>query len=414
MAAIRGISKSSLWGTWKVVRTEIRKASIRDVIDFVDYDIDPETWILRLLNQISSGLYEPSAPLRFTLGKSNGFSRTMTQPAIPDLVLYRTIVDALYLKAIKREHKHVYFKREHLQRAQNIAQRQAMQQISWAAQYRMTGQRSFYNWLRYTQYRKQLLLQAVHPYLVVTDITNFFDSILHSHIEETLRGLSVAPRTLGLLFFLLERLSIRHDFTSSHGISLPVDEFDCSRTLAHMTLFGHDDVMVGLVGEENYVRWMDDQNLGVQSKAAGLRVLSAAGKSIARLHLAPNAKKSKIFKLRDARRHFHLDLNKMLDRADAAAKAATTRTQRAALSRQLRQIWSKAQTHEGVGEFDKILKRLYRLAGFARLRFFRRRALRDVLAKPELAHRVCDYMRCSGSVDEYLRWAELFDPDWLI
>jgi hypothetical protein len=85
MAAIRGISKSSLWGTWKVVRTEIRKASIRDVIDFVDYDIDPETWILRLLNQISSGLYEPSAPLRFTLGKSNGFSRTMTQPAIPEI-----------------------------------------------------------------------------------------------------------------------------------------------------------------------------------------------------------------------------------------------------------------------------------------------------------------------------------------
>ena len=407
MAPIKGISKTSLWSTWKIIRAELRNASIRDVIDFVDYDVDPDKWIQRLLDQVSSGRYEPATPFRFTIGKSNGFSRTMTQPAIPDLVLYRTIVDTIYRKALKREHKHVYFKRQRLQQAQNVAQQQAVQQMSWAAQYRMTSQRSFYNWLRYAQYRKYLLLQAVHPYLVVTDITNFFDSVLHSHVEEALRGLPVMPRMLGLLFFLLERLSIRQDYASSHGISLPVDEFDCSRTLAHMTLFSHDDTMVGLVGEDNYVRWMDDQNLGVLSKAVGLRALSEVGKSLARLHLSPNSKKSRILTLSEARRHFHLDLNGMLDRAEAAAKAAKTRRQRLSLSRQLRQIWARAQRYEGVGEFDKVLKRLYRLAGFARLRFLRRRALRDVLANPDLADRVCDYMRCSGTVLEYLRWANM-------
>jgi hypothetical protein len=54
-----------------------------------------------------------------------------------------------------------------------------------------------------------------------------------------------------------------------------------------------------------------------------------------------------------------------------------------------------------------VLTRLYRLAGSARLRFLRRRALRDALTKPELADRVCDYMRCSGTVSEYLRWAAM-------
>jgi hypothetical protein len=404
MTAIKGITKTSLWSTWKMIRTELRKASIRDVIDFVDYDIDPDKWIQRLLDQISSGRYEPAPPFRFTIGKSSGFSRTMTQPAIPDLVLYRTIVDAIYRKALKREHRHVYFKRERLQQAQNLAQQQAVQQMSWAAQYRMTSQRSFFNWLRYAQYRKHLLLQAIHPYLVVTDITNFFDSVLHSHVEEALRGLPVVPRMLGLLFFLLERLSIRQDYASSHGISLPVDEFDCSRTLAHLTLFSHDDTMAGLVGEENYVRWMDDQNLGVGSKAAGLRVLSELGRSLARLHLSPNTKKSRILTLGEARRHFHLDLNGMLDSAEAAAKVAKTHRQRLDLSRQLRRIWSRAQPHKGVGEFDKVLRRLYRLGGFARLRFLRSRALRDVLTDPVLAVRVCDYMRCSGTVLEYLKW----------
>lgn len=407
MAAIKGISKTSLWNTWKIIRAELRNASIRDVIDFVDYDIDPDKWIQRLLDQISSGRYEPTTPFRFTIGKSNGFSRTLTQPAIPDLVLYRTIVDTIYRKAIRLEHKHVYFKRERLQQAQKLAQQQAAQQVRWATQYRMTSQRSFFNWLRYAQYRKYLLLQAIHPYLVVTDITNFFDSVLHSHVEEALRGLTVPPRMVGLLFFLLERLSIRQDYASSHGISLPVDEFDCSRTLAHLTLFRHDDIMVGLVGEDNYVRWMDDQNFGVPSKAAGLRILSEVGRSLAKLHLSPNTAKSKILLLGAARRHFHLVLNGMLDRAEDTAKVAKTHRQRLRLSKQLRQIWARSRQYEGEGEFDKVLKRLYRLAGFARLRFLRRRALQDILVDPSLADRICDYMRCSGTVMEYLRWTDV-------
>jgi hypothetical protein len=398
MASIGGITKTALWSTWKVVRAEIRNGTVRDVIDFVDYDVDPDVWIKRLLIQIATGRYEPAPPFRFTIGKSNGFSRTMTQPGIPDLVLYRTIVDALYRKALRHEHKHVYFKRERLQQAQNAAQQQAAQQVQWAGQYRMTSQRSFYNWLRYAQYRKHLLLQAVHPYLVVTDVTNFFDSLLHSHVEEALRGLPVAPRMVGLLFFLLERLSIKQDYASSHAISLPVDEFDCSRTLAHMTLFTHDDSMVALVGEDNYVRWMDDQNFGVPSKSDGLRVLSEVGKSLAKLHLSPNAKKSRILSLSEARRHFHLDLNQLLDGAELAAKTVTTTRHRVALARSLRQIWARAQQHDGIGEFEKVLRRLYRLAGIARVRFLRRRALVDILTNPGLAERIMPSE--FGSLDE--------------
>jgi hypothetical protein len=84
----QGISKSSLWDAWKAMRKDIRKASIRDVIDFLDYDVDPDEWIDRLLANLSSGTYEPAPPARFYLGKSSGLSRTMTMRAIPDLALY--------------------------------------------------------------------------------------------------------------------------------------------------------------------------------------------------------------------------------------------------------------------------------------------------------------------------------------
>src|SRR6266566_3713773 len=58
------------------------------------------------------GRYEPSALLRFTLGKSLGFCRTMTLPSVPDLVLYRAIVGCFCSKAKRKQHQHVYFRRK--------------------------------------------------------------------------------------------------------------------------------------------------------------------------------------------------------------------------------------------------------------------------------------------------------------
>lgn len=121
---------------------------------------------------------------------------------------------------------------------------------------------------------------------------------------------------LGLLFFLLERLSIRDAYGESPQIGLPVDEFDCSRRLAHVFLFPHDDRMASLVGEESYVRWMDDQILGVQSRAEGLRAIGELQASLGRLHLSPNVSKSRLLTISEARRHYHLDLNAALERID--------------------------------------------------------------------------------------------------
>lgn len=410
--AIPFASRSSIWKTWKAIRKELKNSSIRDVVDFLDYDVNPDVWINRLVNSIKHGTYEPDLPRRFTLGKSKGFSRTMTLPVVPDLVLYRALVDCVFRKAKRRQHEHVYFLRSKIASVQQQARQESVVPDDLSLpHYRAASQRSFLNWLRYDQYRKYMIFKRVHPFFVVTDVSNFFDSVLHSHVAEALHGLPIPTRTVGLLFFLLERLSIRQEYAGSHGISLPVDEFDCSRTLAHMVLFPHDDEMVKLVGEKNYVRWMDDQNMGVSSRAEGLKVLSEVGRSLARLHLSPNAQKSKILSLSEARRHFHLDLNKLLDQADDIAKQVSTGTasktaSKAALRKKVSEIWNRAKSYEGDGEFAKVLKRLYRLAGLAGVRRLRRRAGRDVLTEPSLAERVCSYVRCTGTVDEYLAFAD--------
>src|SRR5437660_4356547 len=145
---------------------------------------------------------------------------------------------------------------------------------------------------------------------------------------------------------------------------------------------------------------MYDQNNGVNSRAEGLRLLAQVGQSLSRLHLTPNAAKSQVLSLIEARRYFHFDINRLLDAADQLT--AKSKTNRRTLQRQINKIWRRAKRHEGEGHWEKILKRVYRLAALAGSKALRNRATRDVLRYPSLTKRIADYVRYSGSTKEYL------------
>lgn len=407
-SGIPGINRTSLWNAWKQIRQEMRHSRIRDVVDHFDYDLDPEVWIRRLIRDLASGAYEPRAPRRFTLAKGKGFSRRMTLPSVPDLVLYRAIASDCYRRAKRREHEHVYFERSGLSKAQQEAHL-AGRDVTLSP-YTGFRRRRFLTWLRYDQYRKYLIFEKVYPFIVVSDVTNFFDSIQYQRIGDALAGIASA-KMLGLLFFLLERLSIREAYTGSPLVGLPVDEFECSRALAHLVLFPHDTRIVERVGERAYVRWMDDQNVGAHSRAEAWQVLALVGESVSRLHLTANTAKSRILSLAEARRHYHLDLNRKLDRLEAAPTA--TQADRRRLGKDLRLFWKSASQHEGTGEWDKILKRTYRLAALSGGRWLRARARRDVGQYPGMIDRIADYVRVTGTAEEYLTFAETVwnDPE---
>ncbi len=248
---ITGVNKSALWLAWKEVRGALRDATIRDIVDFLDFDIEPDVWMSRLLRQVSFGIYEPRAPQRFPLAKSRSFKRVLTLPEIPDLVLFRAIADYVHDRAKRQQQPHVYYRRRDLSQATKAAQKAAQQQMDrLASDYRFTSRHSFLNWLNYSQYRKHLILQKAYPFIVVSDISNFFNSVLHSEVSSAFRNLPIPSDMVGLIFFLLERLAIRATYSDSPGIGLPIDEFECSRTIANLILFGHDRRIVKLVGPE--------------------------------------------------------------------------------------------------------------------------------------------------------------------
>jgi hypothetical protein len=195
---------------------------------------------------------------------------------------------------------------------------------------------------------------------------------------------------------------VRADYSDSPGIGLPVDEFECSRTIANLVLFSHDRRIVKMAGKEGYVRWMDDHVIGVGSRSDGLRLLQALEDSLSNLYLTPNSKKSAVLSLSDAKLHFHLDVNAALDLLEHKITKKLRRRQ--ALARELGRAWHTARQHEGKGQWGQIQKRIYRLAGLTGARFLRARAGADLLENPSLAERISDYMRCSGSVTEYLHF----------
>ncbi len=404
---IRGISRTSLWAAWKAVRAELRRSSVRDVIDHLEHDINPDKWIAQLLSDIAAGRYEPRTPRRFTEAKGNGFSRRMTMPDIPDLVLYRAIADYLYRRARRFERGQVFCERSAIPadlRDYKQSLHPSLKVLDeWLTDYESASRKGYRAWLIYTQYRKWMLFRRVHKFVVVADIANFFDSILYSRVADSLSRLGISARISGLLFFLLERLSARDAYSESPRIGLPVDEFSCSRKLAHILLYPHDERMIAFAGTESYVRWMDDQNIGVQSRSYGLACLAEVSESLGRLHLTANSKKSLVLPIAAARRYFHFKHNEELDKAEELLTRKPI--PRRELGRRVNAVYRRCRPDEGVGQWEKVLKRLYWLAAIAQARVLRRRALADVLAFPRLAERIAAYIHHTGSTAEYLTFA---------
>ena len=396
---IADLDKNALWEAWKEVRRQLPKSSRRDVTDYVEFDVDPDEWIDRLLEQVNGGQYEPRQPYRFSLAKKLGFRRTITFPHVPDLVLYRALTELIYRRAKPTEKGNVYFARN----TRSKLRRSAEASDSSEPSYEFMSGSAFAKWKEYDEYRKRLLVDKVFPYFVLTDIANYFDSILYARTLDAIQGIEIGRNLVGLLFFLLERLSPRDPYNESPRIGLPVDEFDCSRTLAHIVLFPHDRRMIQAAGEEAYVRWMDDQLLGVPSYAAGLRSLAGCGRSLARLHLTPNTSKTQILSLRGLAYHFHLELNSELNEIDDMLRRDPEALDEA--GDRLEELWCSCGEQEAYkGEWTKILKRVYRLAGISGRDFLLDRAVEDLLREPTLALRIADYVRVLSGPSEYLEF----------
>ena len=172
-------------------------------------------------------------------------------------------------------------------------------------------------------------------------------------------------------------------------IGIPVDEFDCSRQLAHVFLFEHDRRMAKQFGDTNYVRWMDDHSIGARSLSDARRVVNRLTRSLSEQRLTLNASKTRFLDPGEVVEFFQLDANKALnDWQEVYGKNLPEKLTEA--RKELRQIWRTISdgATEGKGYWDKVLKRMYGYAAKARCSVLDKRMYDDLVRCPDLDQRI--------------------------
>lgn len=386
-------SIEALRKTWNNLRRELRETTSRDVIDWADWALVISSSLPDIQETILKGEYTASRVTRFEMGKSNGAYRVITSMSVRDTLVYRHICDHALELALPRKVKGAYFSRRH-----------SLTPIGNSFEPNDNPSDQFYAiWLRYNEYRTRTLLNEPFQILVVTDISNYFDSIQHDLLFEYLAPLGLPRKAVGLLGRLLEAFRPESGHSPSPRVGLPVDETDCSRELAHIFLFEHDRRIVNEFGEMNFVRWMDDQNVGVRSRSEGRRVINLMNRSLNQQRLTLNSGKTTFLTPGEVATHFQLDANEALSKWLSQLEAQKWQMNRG-LEQKLFELWLEYSQGSSAnqGNWDKILKRFYGYATRANMEFLEYRALNDLIRYPHLDDRIFTYFARRNRGDELL------------
>lgn len=381
--------------TWIEIRNALKAVEVRDCLDYIEYQIETRERLWDLRQRILSGEYEPIAPSRYENAKTGGSYRVITIPALDDLIVYRLISDQIYSRARINESPSAYYSRRH--GLTPIGQK--VDRVD-SEDY----QKFFPVWRRYNQYRSKTLLHGLYDILVITDISNYFDSIQHSLLFEYLMPLGLPREAIGLLGRLVLALRPQSGFSPTPQMGLPVDEYDCSRQIAHVFLFEHDQRVIAEVGGDNYVRWMDDQNIGVPGNTRARQVIHLLTSSLAEQRLTLNTGKTKVLSPEEVAVHFHLAANDLLDKVDTDIKGKQKTRQELVID--LEAAWIGALVNGNRGNWDKILKRVYGLAAILHSPLMAQRSYDDLVSFPTLANRIFEYYVARKA---YVGLADLFE-----
>jgi len=340
-------SPARLRKTWNCVRTELRKRGLRDALDWLDWVHAVDGSLEQLRGDVIAGVFQPRTPARYEIAKSKGSYRVMTQPCVRDLLVYRHLCGEVLDAAIPYKVKGAYFSMRHA--CTPVGPQFDGDNLDPSSQF-------YAVWLRYNEYRTLTLLNSPYCLLVSSDISNYFDSVQHDLLLEYLAPFALPRKAIATLGRILEAFKPSSGHSPNPRVGLAVDEFDCSRQLAHVFLYEHDHRMIAEFGETNYVRWMDDQNIGVRTTSEARRAVNRLTRSLMEQRLTLNTGKTQFMTPDEVVRLFHLDTNKRLTEWEERWKRAGRQPLGAGAD--LRKIWNDAE-HKREGHWGKVLKRFY-------------------------------------------------------
>jgi len=328
----------------------MREQFINDGIEHFDFHVARKLESEKLSQLILSGDYVPQKAQRILVEKSKGLCRQLVIPAVRDAIVLQCLSDALYseIKGKAPTANSFFEPKDH--KFSSLP----------------NGYGTFASWLNF---QKALFnFSKTRNFIVVTDIANYYDSISYVHLRNAISSISgVDECVIDMLIYVLSDLLWQPDYTPRIEVGLPQINIDAPRLLAHCFLYELDTFLASDPNRD-FVRYMDDIDIGVDSIVDAKRALKAVDLVLQTKQIRLNSGKTTILTRGEALAHFRVGENAKLDVVKASVEARLKsglplERQRRVIELRLAQGMKRKAFDTGNGE--KILKRWLGLAGQA-------------------------------------------------
>ena len=301
--------REKLGVAWARVQKDRSTDFVIGDFEYLVYGAHSEELLDLLTERVEAGVEFGSAPLRTIRVPKDARSHTTRPGAVPEIderIVYQMLVDDL-ADAVEPSLVPVDERVVH--------------------SYRYAGERDsaeMFLGFRHASYatfqERALEIAAAHPFLVVADISDFYERVYHHVLENLLRGLGAPNDTVTELMALLRRMRRG----SSYGIPQGVWASDY---VGNLYLDSLDKLLLrrGL----SYCRFVDDIRIGVESAADGERVIERLQTELEAIGLSLNAGKTTI-----------------LPQADVEGTLVPHRARLTQVSEALRTAWLAASPYE--------------------------------------------------------------------
>lgn len=343
----RVFSVKNLSAIWRsVVKGQMRTLDIIDLHDYYDFNSNITEKANEIRAQILKAEYKASSPLIYRLEKKYGICRHIMIPTPSDALVFQTVTEYLapYVKNSQPTDKAYYSRDKHT--------------LKLPHQLQLTPYPWFILWPKFQKDIWKFTDSC--PYLVVTDITDFFDNIGLRELRHIVSAhLKVKEVVFDLLFNIIEQLAWVPDYLPTSQKGLPTINLEAFRLLPHVMLFEIDKVL-DKQSNGNFVRWLDDINIGVNSKDEAFTILRNINDVLKSRGLALNISKTEIYTATDAKVHFMFDENIYLDQASKAEPSDPHFPQiKSEFLKHFRQHLKMSH----LKNWDKVTKRYFTIAG---------------------------------------------------
>lgn len=285
---------------WLVIRNGVSDDLVRDPLDYLAYEANLDSSLKQLRHSIVKGRFTPRSATILRSAKRDGLTRPLSFLEIEDLIVLKSICDSLQPDLHRDFPEYVDFSR----RLRTAFPRDPSDYEGW-----------FEHWLRHQNRLTRIIAkQDGWRVIVFADISNFFSSINHAILRQTISSRTEAEETvINLLFYILEAMIARPGYCCDHRQGLPQENHDASRILAHSLLYLLDG-RFKVEGEEGrYARWVDDIVVAVDTESQGRKVLAMIQEEIESRGLFLNTAKCRIIPGEKATEELWLEENEYLD-----------------------------------------------------------------------------------------------------